>query len=114
VVLVLSFVAVTLMLLTAFLVVMMATVPAVMLLLAAAPVASAQDGWTQLFNGKDFTGWKVGGDQNSFQIRDGALVAHGQVAHAFYDGRFNNHDFKNFELMVDVERSRAWLVEVRK
>ena len=73
-----------------------------MLLLAAAPVAWAQDGWTQLFNGKDFTGWKVGGDQNSFQIRDGALVAHGPVAHAFYDGPFNNHDFKNFELMVDV------------
>lgn len=73
-----------------------------MLLLAAAPVAWAQDGWTQLFNGKDFTGWKVGGDQNSFQIRGGALGAHGPVAHVFYDGPFNNHDFKNFELMVDV------------
>ena len=72
------------------------------LLLAAAPVAFAQDGWIQLFNGKDFTGWKVGGDQNAFQIKDGALVSHGPVAHAFYDGPVNNHDFKNFELMVDV------------
>jgi hypothetical protein len=70
-------------------------------LLAAAPVL-AQDGWISLFNGKDFTGWKVGGDQSSFTIRDGALVAHGPVAHAFYDGPVQNHDFKNFELMVDV------------
>jgi hypothetical protein len=72
------------------------------LLLAAAPAAIAQNGWITLFNGKDFTGWKVGGDQNTFKIKDGALVANGPVAHAFYDGPVNNHDFKNFELMVDV------------
>ena len=42
------------------------------LLLAAAPAAFAQDGWISLFNGKDFTGWKIGGDQNTFQIKDGA------------------------------------------
>src|SRR5438105_13551979 len=75
---------------------------ALIVLLAAAPTAVAQSGWIQLFNGKDFTGWKVGGDQTSFQIKDGALVAHGPVAHAFYDGRVHNHDFKNFELTVDV------------
>ena len=72
------------------------------LLLATVPPAFAQNDWIQLFNGKDFTGWKVGGDQNAFQIKDGALVAHGPVAHAFYDGPVNHHDFKNFELMVDV------------
>jgi hypothetical protein len=71
-------------------------------LLAAAPAGFAADDWISLFNGKDFTGWKVGGDQNTFQVKDGALVANGQVAHAFYDGPVNNHDFKNFELMVDV------------
>ena len=63
---------------------------------------SRRSGWISLFNGKDFTGWKVGGDQSTFQIKDGALVAHGPVAHAFYEGPVNNHDFKNFELMVDV------------
>jgi hypothetical protein len=71
--------------------------------LVAAPLAFAQDGWTQLFNGKDFTGWKIGGNQESFQIKDGAMVAMGPVAHAFYDGPVSNHDFKNFELMVDVK-----------
>ncbi len=73
-----------------------------LVLLLAAPANFAQDEWITLFNGKDFTGWRVGGDQNSFQIKDGALVAHGPVAHAFYDGPINNHDFTNFELMVEV------------
>ena len=73
------------------------------LLLAAIPSAVAQDGWTTLFNGKDFTNWKIGGNQSSVKIVDGALVANGPVAHAFYDGPFQNHDFKNFELMVDVK-----------
>jgi hypothetical protein len=71
-------------------------------LLAMAPAAFGQSGWISLFNGKDFTGWKIGGDQTTFQIKDGAMVAQGPVAHAFYDGPVNNHDFKNFELMVDV------------
>ena len=72
------------------------------LLLVAAHSTFAQQGWISLFNGKDFTGWKIGGDQNTFQIKDGAMVAQGPVAHAYYDGPVNNHDFKNFELMVDV------------
>jgi hypothetical protein len=72
------------------------------LLFAAAPAVFAQDGWISLFNGKDSTGWKVGGDQTTFQVKEGALVAHGPVAHCFYDGPVNNHDFTNFELMVDV------------
>jgi hypothetical protein len=70
--------------------------------LATASIAFAQDGWIALSNGKDFTGWKVGGNQESFKMKDGAMVANGAVAHAFYDGPVQNHDFKNFELMVDV------------
>ena len=54
-----------------------------LIVLLAAPAAFAQDGWISLFNGKDFTGWKVGGDQDTFQVKDGALVANGKVAHAF-------------------------------
>ncbi|MCU1326767.1 MAG: hypothetical protein JWN34_2137 [Bryobacterales bacterium] len=73
-----------------------------LLLAAAIPAAFAQDGWVSLFNGQDLTGWKIGGNQASFQVKGGALVANGPPAHAFYDGPFNNHEFKNFELMVDV------------
>lgn len=71
--------------------------------IAAASVALGQDGWISLSNGKDFTGWKIGGNQETFTIREGAMVANGTVAHAYYDGPVKNHDFKNFELMVDVK-----------
>jgi hypothetical protein len=74
----------------------------VTLLLATAPLALGQSGWISLFNGRDLSGWKIGGDQNTFQIKDGAMVTKGPVAHAFYDGPVSAHDFKNFELMVDV------------
>lgn len=73
------------------------------LLLAAAPMAFAQDGWISLFNGKDFTGWKVSQDQATFTVKDGAIVANGAVSHCFYDGPVQNHNFKNFELKVDVK-----------
>lgn len=76
---------------------------AFLIVVAATQVSFAQDGWISLFNGKDFTGWKVGGNTASFKVVDGALVANGPVAHAFYDGPVGNHDFKNFELMVDVK-----------
>jgi hypothetical protein len=73
------------------------------LAIIAVPSAFGQDGWISLFNGKDLTDWKIGGNQVSFQIEDQALVAHGPVAHAFYAGPVQSHDFKNFELMVDVK-----------
>jgi len=80
----------------------MKSMTALSFLLAAAPAVFAQTGFIQLFNGKDFTNWKVSGAKETFTIKDGAMVANGAVAHAFYDGPVNNHDFKNFELMVDV------------
>src|SRR5690348_10977447 len=59
-------------------------------------------GFVSLFNGKDFTGWKISGNQGSFTIENGAIKANGPVAHAFYDGPVGNHSFTNFELKVDV------------
>src|SRR3569833_2152393 len=69
---------------------------------AALPIGAAEKGFTSLFNGKDLTGWKVNENQETFSIQDGAIVAHGKVAHCFYEGDFQNHAFKNFELKVDV------------
>src|ERR687898_915880 len=62
---------------------------------------AAEAGWTQLFNGKDFSGWKIS-NAESFKIEDGAIVANGSPGHAYYDGEFLNHTFRNFELKVDV------------
>jgi hypothetical protein len=75
------------------------------LLLAMAPLALAQDkdGWISLFNGKDFTGWKVNENTDTFTIKDGAIQANGQRSHCFYVGPVGNHDFTNFELKVDAK-----------
>jgi hypothetical protein len=77
----------------------------VLLALAAAAQAGApalEPGFTSLFNGKDFTGWKIAGPTESFTIQDGAIVANGAASHAYYDGPFRNHSFRDFELKVDV------------
>ena len=74
----------------------------VLLLAGVAQTAPAvEPGFTSLFNGKDFTGWKVSNPE-SFRIENGAIVANGSPGHAYYDGEFRNHTFRNFELKVDV------------
>ena len=73
--------------------------PLLLALLLQAP--KTEPGFTSLFNGKDFTGWKLV-NPASFKIEDGAIVANGTAGHAFYDGEFRNHMFRNFELKVDV------------
>lgn len=73
-----------------------------LLLIAVAPLAAADAGWTSLFNGKDLTGWKVNENQATFTVQDGAIVAHGKRSHCFYVGDFRNHNFKDYELSVDV------------
>jgi hypothetical protein len=63
---------------------------------------AVEPGFISLYNGKDFTGWKIGGPEQSFKIEDGAIVANGAASHAYYVGPFRNHVFRNFELKVDV------------
>jgi hypothetical protein len=74
---------------------------ALVLLASLTQAPAAEPGWTSLFNGKDFTGWKIS-NPDSFSIKEGAIVANGSAGHAFYDGPFMNHTFRNFELKVDV------------
>ena len=77
--------------------------------LAVAPLSLAafmqapqtEAGFTSLFNGKDFTGWKLA-NEASFKIEDGAILANGTAGHAYYDGPFLNHTFTDFELRVDA------------
>ncbi len=60
-------------------------------------------GWVSLFDGQSLNGWKVGANASSFSIEDGAIKVNGDVAHLFYVGDVNNHDFKNFELKLDIK-----------
>jgi hypothetical protein len=72
-----------------------------LLFAVALQVPATEPGWTSLFNGKDFTGWKVSKPE-SFRIENGAIVANGAAGHAYYDGAFRNHAFRNFALKIDV------------
>ena len=60
------------------------------------------DGWVSLFDGKTLEGWKVNENPETFSIQDGAIVAKGERSHLFYMGTVGNHEFRNFELKVDV------------
>jgi hypothetical protein len=62
---------------------------------------AVEPGFTSLFNGKDFTGWKLA-NAESFSIENGAIKANGSAGLAYYAGEFRNHSFRNFELKVDV------------
>lgn len=46
-------------------------------------------------------GWKVSENKESFKIEDGAIVAEGPRAHAFYVGEVGGAKFKNFELRLE-------------
>jgi hypothetical protein len=72
------------------------------LLAFVAPKQDQPGEWISLFDGKTLNGWKVGDHPESFSVKDGMIKAHGDVAHLFYDGKVNNHDFKNFEFKADV------------
>jgi hypothetical protein len=63
---------------------------------------TVEPGFTSLFNGTDLTGWRVAGSAESFTVLDGAIVASGPASHAYYDGSFLNHRFRNFELRIDI------------
>ncbi len=58
--------------------------------------------WYSLFDGKTLNGWKVGDNMQTFSVKDGSIVAHGNTAHLFYVGDVMNHNFKNFEFSAQV------------
>lgn len=62
----------------------------------------AEPGWQSLFDGKTLNDWKVGNNAGTFTVDNGMIVVNGPVAHLYYDGKINNHQFKNFEFKADV------------
>jgi hypothetical protein len=59
--------------------------------------------WVELFNGKNLEGWKISENPSSFSVVDQTIKIDGPRGHAFYDGPVGNHDFKDFELLVEVK-----------
>jgi hypothetical protein len=60
------------------------------------------DGWISLFNGKNFDGWKINENPESFKVEDGQIVVNGPRGHLFYTGPVQNANFKNFEFKAQV------------
>jgi hypothetical protein len=66
--------------------------------------SQADDGkWQSLFDGKSLEGWNAEDLDECFKVQDGAIVAGGgPLARLSYVGPINKHDFKNFELKIEV------------
>lgn len=73
------------------------------LCLFAAP-ALADEGFTDLFDGKTLKGWKINERPESWSIVDGTIKSNGDRSHLFYVG--DDKPFKNFELRVDVKTEK--------
>jgi hypothetical protein len=59
--------------------------------------------WISLFDGKTLNDWKVGDNAATFTVDSGMIIAHGNVAHLFYDGKAGDHNFKNFHFKAEVK-----------
>jgi hypothetical protein len=76
----------------------------VWLLLLISAAGADENGWQSLFDGKSLDGWKAADHDECFKVEDGAIVAGGgPMAHLFYVGPVGHHDFKNFELKLEVK-----------
>ncbi|MDF1573849.1 MAG: DUF1080 domain-containing protein [Bacteroidales bacterium] len=64
---------------------------------------STTDEWISLFDGKTLDGWTANEHSDSWKIEDGAIVTAGERSHLFYSGDVLDHNFKNFELNLDVK-----------
>ena len=70
---------------------------------AADSKSSDGDGWISLFDGKSLDGWRNNEHEEAVRVEDGAIVVGGaERSHLFYDGPVENHDFKDYELKLEV------------
>lgn len=79
---------------------------ALILALALLPLAvfgaANDESWITLFDGKSLEGWKANENPQTFKLEEGKLIVHGPRSHLFYVGPVQNHDFKNFELKLEI------------
>jgi len=65
-------------------------------------MSESADKWTDLFDGRSLHGWRASEHKNTWRVEEGCLVGQGPRSHLFYQGAVGNHDFRNFELEVEV------------
>jgi len=58
-----------------------------------------EEGWVQLFNGKDLAGWKSHPkNPGEWKVEDGAIVGSGKASHLFSD----RGDYENFQFRIEA------------
>jgi len=72
--------------------------------LCVAQAAAAQD-WIALQDGKTLKGWKAPERPGSWVVEDGMFVSRGERSHLYYVGKVSKHEFRNFELSLEVMTS---------
>ena len=61
--------------------------------------------WVALQDGKTLAGWKAPERPESWAVEDGVFVTRGERSHLYYVGKVSKHDFRNFEISLDVMTS---------
>jgi len=61
------------------------------------------EGWQLLFDGQSLGDWRASDAPGTFSVKDGEIAVHGPRSHLFYLGPVANHEFRNFELRVDLK-----------
>lgn len=79
-----------------------AAVMALFLSCSSSKKTSKDFGWVSLFDGKTLNDWKVGENAGTFSVENGMIKVNGPVAHLFYVGSYQDHNFKNFEFKADI------------
>jgi Domain of Unknown Function (DUF1080) len=75
-------------------------------MLLAADKTPDAEGFGTIFDGKSLEGWKKATENaDSFQLKDGAIVANGPRCHLFYVG--DEKPFKNFHLKCEVQTKKG-------
>jgi len=73
-------------------------------LLSVSSSVFAEDGWTEMFNGKDLTNWKLSEESpTSFQVKDGILIVAGPRSHLFYQEQGADAKLQNFEFEAVIK-----------
>ncbi|MDR1477680.1 MAG: DUF1080 domain-containing protein [Planctomycetaceae bacterium] len=75
---------------------------AAMLAVSGSAAYAQESGWTKIFNGENFEGWKSNEKYEGFEIKDGAIVGKGGRNHLYY-----MQELKNFELKIDVKINKG-------
>ncbi len=70
------------------------------------PLRSPKQGWIQLLNGKDLTGWSTGSKRNSGRVEKGVLI-NSSSSKKRGSNIFTTRKFKNFKLHIEFKVSKG-------